>query len=325
MKQEITRIKEFEYSIFFIQKSICNELIQYNILTKKSYIHFKAKIIYNYYILYSNLIIHYQDWDYNKLLFWNNGIGNPKKYNLDTDMNYLNLILVGKDVYLVFDSILGYTKIYNFDGFVDTKTTYSFIISPDGKRIIYHIGVMKYVFLDIEDLNCTFSKHLPKSNQIMLSRIGRDMKWIYSNYLIEYINGNRYCIHNLNTNKKRIFRRFYDNKYVIDNYLLISLTYGYWLRIYDVTTLKLLAKIPNSLKIMGVNNLLNILITEDFRYFRVNTEYNLEQIKIGYNYVTDDDMVPHVIRIVMDLTLILIDLPIEILCIELYQEIFIFQ
>jgi len=95
------------------------------------------------------------------------------------------------------------------------------------------------------------------------------------------------------------------------------------IKIYDVNNFELLRIINSDLKFIAYHNELDLLISEDMCTYRFNGN-EFSKITFGSNYLVDYRFAPNNI---MDTTLceclLFGDLPREIICIELYNQILI--
>jgi len=103
---------------------------------------------------------------------------------------------------------------------------------------------------------------------------------------------------------------------------LLILKYGYdvTIEIHDTYTLILLSATTHKLHIHTTNDCLNVLITGDFQYYRIDKKYRWERAIVGENYLMDCKYELGRIKAIM-VVILNIDLPLEIICLELYQAI----
>jgi len=314
----MTNIKEYGSCIFFIKRyNVYDQLIKYDIFNNKRYILFQAQAIYEFCIHCSNLVIVFEN-DGFLFLFWNN-----KKIETSIELCQ-QLISFGEKLYMITEE-----SIIDTNGFIHIDISNTWVLfSNNGKRVMrWHNGYT--VIFDI-DGNYNSILDFDYRTQIGVMTLQHPYRisceqWIYSDFLISYVFVQQEYVFNLNTKQTcMIDANLKNDKYVVGNYLVICFrpeneTY---IIIYDVETLKQLARISNDLKFFCANNFLNILITEDFRYFKITDQYSLIEIRFGYNYVVEYHYISNKIKVMMDIVLIVINLPSEILNVELYVALF---
>jgi len=339
MNIPIRQIKEYKHFMFFIEShEMSDKLIQYNIINKKKHIILISKFVYNYYIFQSNFIVIFMDYVEQIYLYWDicyhisnfGNKGNESRLYLINNLCFADPLFVENELYMIFrsssDNIF---NIYNYDGFVWKNESYRWgNISDDGKRIILFNKDNTIYIKYINNFKLLF--YLPRFDiKLWYFDLISHAQWIHSNYLIGFIkepNIEKYHIYNLNTNECLVIDILNYNfkKYIIDGYLLIINNINQQVSIYDIGTLKLLFSQNYNLDIVGVNNVLNVLITADLLCFKINDQFQFVKANIGLNYAIDCDMISMRIKYLMDIVFKLVDLPPEILNIELYQQIVLF-
>jgi len=320
-------IKEYNQSIFFVQcGSKCKlspyyfveELIEYNILSKKKYVLFTAESILDYCIYNSNMAICFRNQN-NTFLYWDNGLDKPKNVNLNhngINFSRFDFLITKNKLYLVLYCKRWY--IYEFSNLVTIKHEW-IRISNTGNRIMLADGYRTRIVDTVAvDLDYVFDKKTSHMNYIEPFIMTTYDQWVHSDYVVGFFHNNNTIIYNLKTNNSCISKSI-QILYVLSDYLFVCDEYSKQMAIYDVSTLRLLCFTTCDLDILGTNNCLDILVTKNFEHYCINRNHCFEKINVGKNYVSDNRFVLGRIGTIMEIMLNIIDLPPEILCIELYR------
>jgi len=326
---DIGLVKDYYNIVYFVEihETLCR-LIKYDIYTRRKHIIFEAYRIYEYYVDNSNLVIQFVDDKYNNFLFWNNFVDKPKRMKTPRFCILYSLIINNK-LHIVLSTICA-AYIYKFNDCFPVYTHHSFQISSDGKRIIkssfQHLKKNIYI-TDINNLNALSRKSEIEQSKILTET--KDEYWLHSSILICFCKDEKWFIQNLDTNRTCTLDLFQVSLlrpeiFIVNKIILVIDDIYKKCSLYDIVTLNLLTTIPFNIKVVGVNNISNVLIANDLQYFRINHDYYLKKVNIGYNYFMDRKYVPNKINLIMNAILDLIDLPPELLNIELYSYILVF-
>jgi len=315
MGNNIRNIKEHQTYIFFIKIANSYQLLKHNIFTKKNYVVFDAQFICDYYCFDSDLVIHFIENDYDHMLFWDNRISGAKK--LACSSWSIHPLVIDNKLYLMQRLNSKLINIFDYNGIVRSCTTRG-MMSSDGKCMM---DVWQYPYIHVVKIKSFDSIKPSEQFEYFLGEI-YEKKWIYSNFLIHFKQDHRYMIQNLNTGTCLIFDSSYnlvDHKiFVLGNYLL-DIYMNKQCIVYHLETLGAIATVHIETEIIATNNLLNVLISKDFQYYRINDKYGFQKVIMGRNYYDDYKYVPNQIKIIMDLTLTWIDFPLDLLFNELYE------
>jgi len=154
--------------------------------------------------------------------------------------------------------------------------------------------------------------------------------WIqYSNRIIYFTEGHGKVIVNIqNFTKRYIEIDFYVHPHIElleidgDRFIIIKKNS---ILIYDVHTINRVGKIKYDWMLIGYLKRFDLLVSSDFEYYCITQNLELKQIRrIGHNYLDDRKHIIDIIKTLMDSILcndLLSQIPLEILCIELYMEI----
>jgi len=313
MASQILLVKEYQDSIFFIKDT--NRLMKYNLITKKYYLVFKAAIIYEYHCFNSDLVIHFLDNTSQPCIFWNNKIDKSKQFTIDCHGTSEPLVINSK-LHIV---VNGYHEmhIYSFEGLIKTTNHRWFRVSPDGKRIMRCYGLDVYI-ADVAELDSLY-EDLKVHKQLLRLGYTECEMWICSNFLISFsfCTNKSHTLQNLETGAIcKLSEADYCRIFVLGDYLLVMFYNKYI--IYDVKTLNLLTRIVTDINIISSNNLLNVLIADDFQCYVIRNGC-FKKAHVGEYY--SDELTSNRIKIIMDIVLAVIELPLDIVYCELYKSI----
>jgi len=318
LMNRIINNKESKHYVYLIRASArCNTLIKYNIFTKRKYVVLRTKRIYDYDVNESNLVIYFEDYSSRKFLFWNNKIHKLIPFLNHNNCGKVNLIYTENKQYtIVYGSCRGNLHIYDINDFIGTEQYVWIRISNDGTKVMKCDKYPDVYIHNINNMSSIFSSSKP---DIILGHTYSET-WIYSNYLVGFEQSHNGVVCNINTNKKLILNHslIFCIIFIVDNLLIINNSSEIW-SLYDIATLDFLVTISFNIKIIGTNNLLNVLIDEDFQCYKITSDLRFEKINIGLNYMIDYNYVSNQIKIIMNFMADFIELPFEILFIELYQ------
>jgi len=315
-------IKVFDNSIFNVQNN--NEIIEYNMLTKRKYLH---KIIFgtkiqDYYISGSNKVYIFQS-SYRESIVWNGMkikcdicIG-PKFYKfIETNVG-IHLFLLGRNFKILF-SFDSLNKPYLGIGFHD--------ISQNGKRVIYQYRHMIIFCQTDQQYHFNIICGSVLGYNVHGSNAFYDDIWVKnSNRLVKYrdITHGRIIL-NVDTLNMLSIDSIYDNYIEIPNNNLVRIM-PHFVEIYDINKMKLIKQILCSLTFIDYSKTWNMLLTDNFEYYRFTSKCELQHVYIGRNYIEDCMYVPQKVTTFMDIILhhnvLFFEMPLELLNIELYQEI----
>jgi len=212
------------------------------------------------------------------------------------------------------------------------------IVSFDGKYIvflndnqIYIQNTFQYNLDKLFDISC--------SDKLFLSRELKYLAWIEASHVLIYgdrnnktkvynaetqithsvdegYSNNKTIVYNAETQITQSVDEGYNNiNYKIDNNLICVCSNCIY--VYNIDTMDLIGIIEHNYSFKLWHSVLNVLLVNKLEYYRVNlSNIKLEKIKLGYNYLRDE-----IYDVVMEIILSAIDLPPEIVNVELYQQI----
>jgi len=290
-----------------------NNLIEYNLLLNKRRIIFSSKWrIYNYLVTYDSVIILlFKDYlqhgnCFYKQICWNGHPLNISKQELDKLRNFRLLNIAGKK-YITNSSCI---NLYGINSSIKLNGAVpDFISSKDGRKIVYIIDgslCVQNVF-DIS-INQLFDINHSQVYWNMFSLLGILHWTTVSDVILMDIDTI------INFNKKALMHPH--NLYSTYTGDLLKLDYN--LFVYD-SKYDFITEIQNYLNFVLYNKWLGILITKNMHCYQIRRRSNvIEFTKVIFkcNYLLDCDFVG--IRVLMDTLLDILDLPIEIVCVELY-------
>jgi len=324
-------IQEYNNSILYCKN---NKLIEYNLLTKRRYLHYipvDGMVILDYFMVKGNKVIsiynrntcrHFDRHDKIQII-WNNKI-----IAKNIDLGDIYRMQVENNIYVLL-SIRGRCGtqycLYDIDGLIASRklSEKNLDISSDGRWIILsdYVTDCSYVKL-IDDINLLslfdFTYHLNRSDHI--DGYAFYIRWLSNSTNFIIIDG---CVINVYTyNKLKIVKKC--NVLDIDDFLIQSQPNS--INIYDVNSLNLRSTINCNLYFVTYHRKLKIMITKNMEYYRIDSHCNLNKITMGKNYLRDRNIVPNCIMdCILEKYLVFESLPLEIKCVELYQEILIMQ
>jgi len=314
------KFKEYQHYIYFIEvHSSVEKLIKYNIYSRRKHVVFQSKSICNYYVFCSDLIIDFYDNKSLRYIFWDKHT--KSKHYIINCIDTISILFIRNELYIIIIGD-GTSRVYGFNGLIKYIPDFWIHTSNDGKRIIRYNPPESYAVLDVDSLDHVFDTHFcdyTKKIPISLDWTVR-MRWIQPN-LLYFMQGP--CVYLYNPDTNNIYAPEYISYrhkiYVVNGNAFIVCKEECQIYVYNIDTLKLIAIVSTNLKIIGANNHFGILITEGFKYYKFNDVGCFENCNVRYNYVIDRIHVYGIVKFVMDIMLEIIDLPDEILCIELYQ------
>jgi len=327
-------IKEFGNSIFYINDK--HHLIEYNILSKKCYLHvrYMNSLVCDYFIVDGNKIIIRSYYEKIIVTLNNQNINMmhiPLYFPFDGNIRFLK---TSESVYF---NIAGndYSYICAINGNLKLMSGF-FLPSNDGKKLMYKDGEITY-FADTNDvlpniLNNSNSKI--GNRKIMRTlrkkgvtvRKGSFERFVHNSYhLVFHFRNKKWYIENIN-NQSEMRINYCCRKhcrYVDIGNFLIEIDQG--INVYTVDNLKYLRTIQYNSNRISFHNGLRLLLFEDtsgaFEYYRLNSYCELENVKLGSNYTIDCKVISiYIMDILMDVGLIFDLLPYEIIYVELYQQ-----
>jgi len=318
---------ELQFCDHYMYFAIWDTIFEYNLFTKLRKVVFHSDgDVQKFFVSKDNLIVATvtkgtkKDIRYTgSKMYWN---GNLLK---DCDLPMFNF-LKANDVECITQIKDSY---YDKNGdVVQINNDQFFIVSDDGSRIVYN---REYKLFSRDITNIRLKDIFDDNNATCVSkRYGMDpLEWIQGSSFV-LIAGSIFL--DLNTN--RIIKPKYDYAGMFCRFILvieklmISLeVFDGGIEIYDIDNMVFPQMILVDDIVAYCSNL-DILISisklNEVGYYRIRKcgNYVLEKIHIGENYLLDQNIVPNVIRIIMETICDteLVRLPNEITCIELYQQ-----
>jgi len=311
---------EYGNSIFYIQnRKVGEDIIEYNLLSRLRRIWFKSKtMIKYYYVCGENKIFAYYNNNHNIQIKWNNkiiAIGSKKYLAAIRTTNMVGLILKYlRYGFLKSDETIKY--INHLFEFVD--------VSFDNKcMIFYQKGIwymMETAYFD-PHLKCLLDKSNVFGNtvyhNIKCSR--KCFSWMQNSSRFVRIgccNGLILDIHTGAIFKNKFGNNIFD--FGLDFLICIKSRQIYVCNL----NFQVIWNVDCDYQFIGYHCGLRVLVTDDFRCFRVDLDHKLEPIILGKNYIQDRIIDYNQIMIMILHSYMLFDLlPYEILCVELYQAI----
>jgi len=311
----ILKVKERNHSIFFIKRNIkFDELIKYNIITKNTKVIVRTIYICDYCFHRSDIIFCFRNCKNEVFLFRDNKLKNINHFVFGK--HNIRLLSFKEKLYLIVDG----NRFYDLDNFVAICYCRWFKISDNGKRVMrIHFSTICIVKTNNDFLESILCNNY-FGTQDACFPISYDIEWIYSDYLVS-IDGRNHSVRNLNTGWTRIIsnQNMKNYKWVVDSYLIVCFEDNKQMNIYEIKKLKLLRTTFGYPNIVGVNNQLKVLVTSDLQFFAVNDKHCLVQVNFRGNYLIDYNYLPNQIKFITNCLLDSIDLPLDILCYELYM------
>jgi len=314
-------LREHNNSIFFVQDG--TKLIEYNILSSKHIIHISVDndaMIYNYYISEMDKIIiikrdHYE-------IIWNNKV--IKTLIQRASYVNINFLKIMKEIYICIYVHFFRTLLYDFSGryyefACKVNNTINYDISSFCNSVGHEYG-LNYI-APVENI-VTVSKSKLRT---LINRFDYDHcpSLVFLNgcdhLLYRYVGVIRY-IHNIETCTEKATTKCF-NKYFANSTFLFERTKSK-MRIYDSASMCLLKTIVCCAKFRIFHKGLNVLVSLDdiIECYALTNQYELTKIKYGCNYIIDMVYIVGKIKHIMDVLNEAMDLPPEILNIELYQQ-----
>jgi len=304
-------------AIYFIVGK--TKLIKYNLFTGNKLVVLTWDQIDSYYVFDNDLIIMRH-----RMMWWNGK-------NIISQLYYPVFLKINNGIYM---AVHGDKRLHGHSDSIELKKMVPQILaSPDGKEILYNSNgkIFKQTIF-----NKSIDELFDGGQQILLDVEYWNITWI-SNCNCILINKNE--VYNLDTNHK--LRIWIPRHCFAINENVLVLIYTPYIKLHDVDTLIELGQINTKLKFIGYNKRTNILVFSKYDYgkkrrwligqkdiydlqcyqIKYINEYKLIKLKIGVNYILDQDVVTKNIKLIMDIFVdtVINMLPDEILYIELYQ------
>jgi len=139
-------------------------------------------------------------------------------------------------------------------------------------------------------------------------------------------------IHNIETNIHECIIVILDSKNIYDTNRDVFIANDYDFRtgrakiyIYDAKTIVLIKIIKHRMNFVAYNKKIDVLITDSFEYYTINSSFDFEKVIVGHNYRIECHRVSNFIMDVILETCVLFEsLPDEILNIEMYHQLLLF-
>jgi len=299
-----------------------NKLIEYNLLTKKRKILLSSKYYIFKYLVVDNDIIASVCENFkeshicccDRKIYWN-GIKLEIQNILDRlcfdDFTLLN---IGGHKYLT------YRYSYNLYGLGKTFKLMSvvrcFTSSSCGRKIVFVNDYDQLYIQDVFNISIDQLFNIKYSRQIQSTWIIDVMKWIpNSNCIIinfntlinlesQHVIKLKYCVFTSYLMQSRDLLQMY-----LRNLIIYDLNSGHRRQVKSDTSFEI------------YHRCLDILITDKLEYFRIQKHNNLielEKVIFKCNYIYDRSFIGPKLQLIMDVLLLVLDLPYEIICVELF-------
>jgi len=306
---------------------ICNNnhhLIEYNIVTKKRYVHYStSQNIRNFCISRLNKIIAMDD-NSKCVLDWNGKVitlppscfGHLNLFfGIQTSDTFITLIntthhyvSVASDIYMTQNNgFLHISSCDNYEGMIYYNSSTNTVCYKNVRNMRAYDIFLDEKFV-IDKCKCLTLSWMRGSNRLVV---------------ISTCNGDK--IYNVETKRFGILLERQNLIYYDTGGKIFFGTNLDTLEIYDVASFRLLTKITIDFNICLYHKKLNLIVTTNLQYYRI-INMQLKKVKVGENYINDRNYIPNVI---MDVLLCLYSesvilfemIPIEILCTYLYCKI----
>jgi len=313
-------------------------IIKYNPINQKKKVIFesasKNKKIEHYHVSDDNIIVAIAG--ENKSIIWRNGKKVISHYTLTGFCSLRRLQTRNGNFVVVSDGFTVY--VYDFNGksypnyFVDSR----YDISACGRYIIMiYSGYLFRIAAYKLDYKLVFDK--PTGNSIIQIKDCEHLYWITDSKRIITFRSNDECfIANVKTGKIKK----YDNEFIHQDHFDTGNNYVFgsafriemldvkpYIIVYNAGTLDSVKIISNEYAgIMVHNNKLGVFIDYNYNCFRIVSkqifEFELQKVVFGKNYIKDSQIIQSpIMEMVLHYDMIFDLLPLELLCIELYDEI----
>jgi len=310
------------------------KIIKYNIISNKKNIIYQTDTnssIDQYNIIDNDIIIEIIQNCKSKIIFNNNKIILDCNECLD-----VYLFRIRYEMWAAV-TMIGYVMFYNLNGLMKRQSLNGIfydISMVDQKILIYRPDFCKSYgailiknMIDVSDIESIFDF----SGIISFVKVDKLQELIVNGYFVDCISwaqkSSRIGVVNLDNEMDLVIN--FDTKvsvlinncelYVDAGNYLIGVESKYT-EIYDVDSLILLKKVNNCFDYMLYNKELNLLISDTFDLYRINSKYDFEKITLGRNYINDRCIYEnYIMEIILNNILWFDLLPMEILCTELYR------
>jgi len=281
-------------------------------ISKKKYVHYSGKdqeYINDYYLLDSTLIIILE---FNEMLYWYYN----HKIIKTRDLIHNNQIVpfqTDTKIFMYVKSYFADDVIYDLEGNIIKIVKNDFVlyeVSNDGRNVVWTNNKNYYKNIASANLDDFFN------NLITIYKPNGSNLLIHSIDIIITIKDLNLHLVNLVTNQTLpIF--FGDNIFKIKRNILVQKSTQ--INIHDIDEFNLLNCVDHCPKFVYYHSKLDVLVTSNMQTFILTNKYELEQVKLGENYISDQ-ISNHIMEVILCNDL-LTELPDEILNIEVYQAI----
>jgi len=228
---------------------------------------------------------------------------------------------------MLYIAVLFFNKIHIYDsnGLLKKIKQYchNYDVSMDGMRI----AIRRHNLIFVKNiLDCDLETLFDISE---LSGIEIRARWIAwakhgSKILYSRIQNDNLVVMNVNTSSRmEIYTSgtFFDDTFIDGGDYLIE-CFSDHVNVYNTSTLVFLKKINMQFNTIHYHVRLGVFVI-DFECYRINSQYDFDKVVFGQNYVKDAPIVENTIMEIIFGNSLLSQLPMEILCVELYRELLI--
>jgi len=322
--------KEYNNSIFYLEG---RNVIEYNILSKKKYVHYRFLngLPIWYFINEHNKVFVYTSYRRN-IMEWNNWIIYLGLNNI-YGVYFLGSSTGEQYIAVRFCKLI---KIFRSGHFI--KKIYRqmyYDISSDGCKISFYDRKRSQLYIanTMDILNAIFSKTkfqlYPSDMKSIFKKISDCIDFPWKSFPQFINNSYRFVIsifESIIENVKTLSKTYYNidgELYyeIYDTGEFLICTDHQSIYVYDAIKLRYLKTIKYSGQKI-YNSKLNLLIINNDDYYRLDSSCELQKVNLSLNYMNDRVIVSNAVMDIVLSDYLLFDLlPNEILCIELYSEV----
>jgi len=320
-------ICEYGNSIFYIchRRKFC----EYNLLNRKKYIHRIA--ILSFCIFRNNVVIldkfHNLKWATKAInIVPHDSLRGPNILRTDPhdSLRGPNILRTKNELFVIIRK--GYRwRVYDLNGVLRDRSDLGHIISNDGSVILEENDGMVFI---INALKCNLEDLNKNLDYIHVDDFIHNISWVCdSNRFIVanmFDDSSSILIINIKTEKRLKIQPESQFKFFDSGIHYLIGIFDDTINFYDADELTLLESRDVGLHFVAYHKKLQLLISEDFNHYIITSRFELDEFISGKNYLQDRNFCFNlVMEIILDTDLLFEQMPLEITCIELYQQILI--